>query len=65
LITALIRIKLLEIPKEYATNSINPNGDRKRIESGGISAICGAVSAIEAKANPGQIMSKDSKGINI
>jgi len=52
LIIALIKIKLLDIPKEYATSSINPNGEKKRIESGGISPISGAVSAIEAKANP-------------
>ncbi len=40
------------MPKEYAKISINPNGDKKRIESGGISAISGTVEAIAAKANP-------------
>jgi len=45
-------MKLLEMPKEYAAISINPNGDKKRIESGGISAISGVIEAIEAKANP-------------
>ena len=49
---ALIKIKLLEIPREYATSSINPNGEKKRIESGGISPISGAVKAIDANANP-------------
>ena len=45
-------MKLLDIPREYAESSINPKGVKKRIESGGISAICGAVVAIAAKANP-------------
>jgi len=45
-------MKLLEIPIEYATTSINPNGDKKRIESGGISPISGTVETIAAKANP-------------
>ncbi len=40
------------MPKEYAKTSINPNGDKKRIESGGISPISGIVEAIAAKANP-------------
>jgi len=52
LITARIRIKLLEMPKEYAVISINPNGDKKRIERGGISPISGTMVIIEAKANP-------------
>jgi len=52
LVTARIRMKLLEMPKEYAVISISPNGDKKRIESGGISAISGTVEAIAAKANP-------------
>jgi len=47
-----MRIKLLEIPKEYAKISISPNGDKKRSESGGISPISGIVVAIAAKANP-------------
>ena len=45
-------MKLLEMPNEYATNSIKPNGDKKRIESGGMSASSGVVEAIAAKANP-------------
>ncbi len=40
------------MPKEYAKISINPNGDRKRSERGGISPISGIVEAIAAKANP-------------
>ncbi len=40
------------MPKEYAKTSIRPNGDKKRIESGGISLISGTVEAIAAKANP-------------
>jgi len=52
LMIARIRIKLLEIPKEYAKTSIKPNGDKKRIERGGISAISGTIVAIAAKANP-------------
>ena len=38
---ALIRIKLLEIPNEYAVNSINPNGDKNKIDSGGICSKIG------------------------
>jgi len=45
-------MKLLEIPIEYAAISIKPNGDKKRIESGGISPISGTVVIIAAKANP-------------
>ena len=52
LLIARMRIKLLEIPKEYAKTSISPNGDKKRSESGGISLISGTVEAIAAKANP-------------
>ena len=52
MLIALMRIKLLEIPKEYAKTSISPNGDKKRSESGGISLISGTVEAIAAKANP-------------
>ena len=52
LLTARMRIKLLEMPKEYAKISISPNGDKKRSESGGISLISGTVEAIAAKANP-------------
>jgi len=52
LLTARMRMKLLEMPKEYAKTSISPNGDKKRIESGGISPISGIVEAIAAKANP-------------
>ncbi len=52
LITARIRIKLLEMPNVYATSSITPNGDKKRIASGGISAIVGTTVAIAAKAYP-------------
>ncbi len=47
-----IRIKLLDIPNEYATSSISPKGDKKRIASGGIFPSSGATVAIEAKANP-------------
>ncbi len=52
MLIARMRIKLLEIPKEYAKTSISPNGDKKRSESGGISLISGTVEAIAAKANP-------------
>ena len=45
-------MKLLEMPIEYAVISISPNGDKKSIESGGISPISGTVVAIAAKANP-------------
>jgi len=47
-----MRIKLLEMPKEYAKISINPNGDKKRSERGGIFPISGTVVAIAANANP-------------
>ncbi len=46
LLTARISMKLLEMPIEYAVISISPNGDKKRIESGGISPISGIVVAI-------------------
>lgn len=49
---ARIKIKLLDNPIEYATISINPKGDKNKIESGGISAKIGAVEDIDAKANP-------------
>jgi len=52
LITARIRIKLLEMPNVYATSSITPNGDKKRIASAGISATAGTTVAIAAKAYP-------------
>jgi len=52
LLIARMRIKLLEIPKEYAKTSISPNGDKKRSERGGISLISGTVETIAAKANP-------------
>lgn len=45
-------MKLLEIPIEYAVSSINPNGDKNRIVSGGTSARIGAVVTIAAKAKP-------------
>ena len=52
LVIALIRIKLLEIPREYAVSSIKPNGDKKRIASGGTASKIGVVVVIAANANP-------------
>ena len=65
-----MRIKLLEIPKEYATSSMNPNGDKKRIASGGSSPLSGAITTIAAKAKPVDQAEKSphaklNQGINI
>jgi len=49
---SLIRIKLREIPNEYAVSSINPNGDKNRIASGWTSCKIGVVVVIAANANP-------------
>ena len=49
---ALMRIKLLDVASEYAKSSINPNGERYRIVTGGISANSGVIVTIAANANP-------------
>ena len=45
-------MKLLDRPKEYATNSIKPNGDRNRIVSGGTFSNSGVIDVIAANAKP-------------
>ena len=52
LIIARIKIKLLEIPKEYAASSISPNGEKSKIVSGGMDDSSGAATIMDAKANP-------------
>ena len=51
-IIALIKIKLLEMPNEYAEISINPNGDKNRIDRGEMWAISGIDVTIAANAYP-------------
>lgn len=52
LYTTLINMKLLDVAIEYAVSSIIPNGDRKRIASGGTFANSGEIETIAEKANP-------------
>ena len=52
LIIARIKIKLLETPREYATSSISPNGEKNRIVSGGMDDSSGIATTMDAKANP-------------
>lgn len=49
---ALINMKLLDVAIEYAVSSMIPNGERKRIVSGGIFANSGETETIAEKANP-------------
>ena len=48
----LIKIKLLEIPNEYAEISISPNGVKNNIVNGEILATSGTEVAIAANAYP-------------
>ena len=45
-------MKLLDVAIEYAVSSMIPNGDKKRIVSGGTFANSGVTETIAEKANP-------------
>ena len=45
-------MKLLDVAIEYAVSSMIPNGDKKRIASGGIFANSGEIEIIAEKAKP-------------
>ena len=45
-------MKLLDVAIEYAVSSIIPNGERKRMVSGGIFANSGEIETIAEKAKP-------------